>query len=182
MKFKSLVLFLAVTALFSSCRATEPAGQLTSLEDHKKRNLSRSDVESDDHKQDEKSSGLYSGCFRITKAETDITEQDMAQVAKDTYRICISELISGDSRDKIIVDLKASSEKTLRSFRFKEAMAARCPGCYVFTESKDGSATFSETAVTTVSRLSINLKEYDGELKFMMLRELKDAETTKSDN
>jgi hypothetical protein len=182
MKFKSVFVLFAVTAIFSSCRATEPAGQLTSLEDNKKRSLSRSDVESADHKQDEKSSGLYSGCFRITKADTNITEHDMAQVAKDTYRICISELIAGASPDKIIVDLKASSDKTLRSFRFKEAMAARCPGCYIFTESKDGSATFSETAVTTVARLSINLKEYDGELKFMMLRELRDVETTKSDN
>jgi hypothetical protein len=182
MKLKSLVLFIGVTALFSSCRATEPVTHLTSLDDQKKRSASRSDAEFADHKQDEKSPGLYSGCFRITKADTNITEQDMAQVAKDTYRICISELIAGDSRDKIIVDLKASSDKTLRSFRFKEAMPARCPGCYIFTESKDGSATFSETAVTTVSRLSINLKEYDGELRFMMLRELRDVETTKSDN
>jgi hypothetical protein len=182
MKIKSLFLFIGVTVLFSSCRATEPVTHLTSLDDQKKRSPSRSDAEFADHEQDEKSPGLYSGCFRITKADTNITEQDMAQVAKDTYRICISELIAGDSRDKIIIDLKASSDKTLRSFRFKEAMPARCPGCYIFTESKDGSATFSETAVTTVSRLSINLKEYDGELKFMMLRELRDVETTKSDN
>ncbi len=182
MKHKSLVLFIGVTALFSSCRVTEPTNHLTSLDDQKKRSMSRSDVEFADYKRDEKSPEIYSGCFRVPKADTNITEHDVAQAANDTYRICISELVAGGSRDKIVVDLKASSDKILGSFRFKEAMQARCPGCYTFTESKDGSATFSETSVTTVSRLSINLKEYDGELRFMMLRELKDVETTKSDN
>jgi hypothetical protein len=174
--------FLAIFLVFSACQATEPAGRLASKKSLTRDSKKIHETQAGHDALNDKSAGLFTGCFRITSADTDVGNQDMAQIAKDTYRICISEIISSENKDKIIVDLKASSDKTLRSFRFKEAMLARCPGCYIFTDSKDGSATFSGTAVATTSRLNVNLKQYDGALKFMMLRELRDAETIKSEN
>lgn len=179
---KQLSVFLVIFLVFSACRATEPAGRLASKKSVTTDSKKIPETQAGHDAVNAKSAGLFTGCFRITNADTEIGDQDMARIAKDTYRICISEIISSENKDKIIVDLKASSDKTLRSFRYKEAMPARCPGCYIFTDSKDGSATFSETAVTTTSRLNINLKQYDGALKFMMLRELRDAEPLKSEN
>jgi hypothetical protein len=113
----------------------------------------------------------------VTSAESELANHDVKLLIQDTKKICVSELIAGANPDKIIVELKAESNKILATYRFKEAVPARCPGCYIFSASKDGHGTFSETAVTTLAKLGLNLTKYDGTIRFMMLRELRDSTT-----
>ncbi len=169
---RDVALFILLSSVLSlpSCKTTSPSSNVLS---------SGREAQAVDHEKSasgNKSGGFASaGCFKVTSVESDLTSQDAKLLMRDTKSICVSELIAGSNPDKIIVELKAESNKILATFRFKEAIPARCPGCYIFSASKDGHATFSETAVTTLAKLGLNLTKYDGKISFMMLRELRDS-------
>lgn len=169
---RDVALFILLSSVLSlpSCKTTNPSSSVLS---------SRHEAEAVDHGKSVsgKKAGEFAsaGCFKVTSVESDLTNQDAKLLMKDTKSICVSELIAGSNPDKIIVELKAESNKILATYRFKEAVPARCPGCYIFSVSKDGHATFSETAITTLAKLGLNLAKYDGKISFMMLRELRDS-------
>lgn len=169
MRGPTLFLLLVAVLMLPSCKTTNPSSTVLS---------SKTEAEAIDQKKvaiERKTVGFSNaGCFKVTSAESELTSQDAKRLIQDTKTICISELISGANPDKIIVELKAESNKILATYRFKQAVPARCPGCYMFSASKDGHATFSETAVTTLAKLGLNLAKYDGKISFMMLRELRD--------
>lgn len=175
MRGPTLFLLLVGVLMLPSCKTTNPASDVLS---------SKTEAEAIDQEKSaiQTKTGGFSnaGCFKVTSAESELTSQDVKRLIQDTKTICVSELISGASPDKIIVELKAESNKILATYRFKEAVPARCPGCYMFSASKDGHATFSETAVTTLAKLGLNLAKYDGKISFMMLRELRDSAPTRT--
>jgi hypothetical protein len=170
MRGPTLFLLLVAVLMLPSCKTTNPSSTVLS---------SKNVAESTEQEKSsiEAKTGDFSnaGCFKVTSAESELTSQDAKRLIQDTKTICISELISGSNPDKMIVELKAESNKILATYRFKQAVPARCPGCYIFSASKDGHATFSETAVTTLAKLGLNLAKYDGKISFMMLRELSDT-------
>lgn len=175
MRGPTLFLLLVAVLMLPSCRTTNPSSAALS---------SKTEAEVIDQEKvatEAKPAGFSSaGCFKVTSAESQLTSQDVKRLIQDTKTLCISELISGANPDKIIVELKAESNKILATYRFKEAVPARCPGCFIFSASKDGHATFSETAVTTLAKLGLNLTKYDGKISFMMLRELRDSAPTRT--
>ena len=173
MRGQTSFFLLVVALMLPSCKTTSPSSSVLSS----KNGIAA--VEQDKGPVETKTDGFSNaGCFKVTSAESELTSQDVKRLIQDTKTICISELISGANPDKIIVELKAQSNKILATYRFKEAVPARCPGCYIFSAGKDGRGTFSETAVTTLAKLSLNLDKYDGKISFMMLRELRDSVPT----
>jgi hypothetical protein len=170
MRSTALFLLLSSVLVLPSCKTTNPSSGVLSSKPE------AAAVAQEKAVSEAKASGFSNtGCFKVTSAESDLTSQDVKRLIQDTKIICVSELISGENPDKIIVELKAQSNKILATYRFKEAIPARCPGCYIFSASKDGQGTFSETAVTTLAKLGLNLSKYDGKISFMMLRELRDS-------
>lgn len=172
MRSKKLLVFILAVIAFGSC------GLKPSKSYFKNQGLDYQNSDDSDHSDltPGKSSELKSlsaGCFVVTMSDAESPDSTMVQIAKDTKRICISELISEVPKDKITVELIASTNKKLRAFRFREAVSADCEGCYLFTASQDGSAKFTEPNVTSSASLEIDLPE-SGVLNFKMLRELRE--------
>jgi hypothetical protein len=166
----AMVFLLLSMMIFPSCKTTNPSMDVSS---------SKSEAKLEDHQINSHEIRLstfsQAGCFNVASAESELTNQEVQLILQDTKKICVSELISGANPDKIIVELKAESNKILAMYRFKGAIPARCPGCYIFSGSKDGNATFSEPSVSSMAKLGLNLDKYDGNVSFMMLRELRDT-------
>lgn len=172
MRSKKLLVFISATIVFGSC-GLKPSESHLKKQSSDYQNIDSPDVSRFAHSKPAKLKSLSVGCFVVTVADAQSPDATTVQMAKDTKRICMSELVSESDKEKITVDLIASTNKKLRSFRFREAVSADCEGCYLFTAAQDGSAKFSELNVTASSSLEIYLQEA-GVLNFKMLRELQE--------
>ena len=110
----------------------------------------------------------YFGCYKVTRAESDIDNQAMNDLKKSTAKICI--VNTPDSRSgPITIEFKTKTNALMNTIGFETAEAQRCPGCYAFTGSQEGTASISRTMAANLYNFTANLQSYGGQIRFNMI-------------
>ena len=112
--------------------------------------------------------GDFYGCYKITRAESEINNTAMNDLKKSTAQLCITSTPNGRG-GPISIEFKSKTGTLVNTAGFETAETQRCPGCYAFKGGLDGTASISRTMAANLYNFTANLNAYGGQIKFNMI-------------